>query len=130
MARDRDPQRALRQAAGDLARLHPDDATAILAALGPEERARFERAVAGEPEPEAEPETWSYEGVSPWLLERIDPDAKPRRRGGPFILMTGAATAALRAAAEPFKTRTSTPGRRRGASLFGRLFDALAGRRG
>lgn len=127
--------RALKRAVADLARLHPDDVEAILGALDPPEKARIERLVAGFPggpapasaPPEEAP--WIYEGVSPWLLDRIDPDAKAGARAArDFVLMTPASGEALRAAAAPFRARSA--GRDgRGATLLDRAMAFLAGAR-
>jgi hypothetical protein len=129
----REPDRALKRAVADLARLHPDDVEAILGALGPAEKARMERLVAGLPAPgpdEAPVEpAWTYDGVSPWLLDRIDPDAKAGSRAGrDFVLMTPASGAALRAAALPFRTRHGGEDGR-GATLLARLAAFLGGAR-
>lgn len=130
-------ERALVRAVADLARLHPDDVEAILGALDPHEKARIDRLAAGlsgraaaEDEADEAP-VWAYEGVSPWLLERIDPDAKPGARAArdrDFVLMTPAATEALRAAAAPFRSEAGGKGSR-GATLLGRAMDFLAGAR-
>jgi hypothetical protein len=126
--------RALKRAVADLARLHPDDVEAILGALDPHEKERIDRLVAGfsGPAPESAPPedpVWIYEGVSPWLLDRIDPDAKAGTRAGrDFVLMTPASAEALRAAAAPF--RTEGGGREgRGATLLDRAMAFLAGAR-
>jgi hypothetical protein len=118
------PERAVRRLVADMSRLHPSDAEAILAALDADERARLDQLVAGGPEPtDAEP-AWRYEGVSPWLCERIEPDA--RGRGRDFVLMTPAAIEALKAAAEPFRTQA---GEARGTPLIDRLVGWLSGAR-
>jgi hypothetical protein len=130
----RRPDRALRRAVADLARLHPDDAAAVLGALDLDEKAKVDaliadfqgRPLAVAPAPEAEP-VWAYEGVSPWLLLRIDPDARVGRAGREFVLMTDAARDALRRAAEP--SRTERTGGAHGHSLLDRLFQRLAGAR-
>jgi hypothetical protein len=126
--------RALKRAVADLARLHPDDVEAILGALDPREKARVDRLVAGfsGPAPESVPPedpVWVYEGVSPWLLDRIDPDAKTGARPSrDFVLMTPASGEALRAAAAPFRSRSG--GRdKRGATLVGRAIALLVGAR-
>ena len=127
--------RALKRAVGDLARLHPDDVEAILGALEPHEKARIDRLVAGfsgtaaaaAGEPEQEP-VWTYDGVSPWLLDRIDPDARSSRAGRDFVLMTPASGEALRAAAAPFRTQSGSQSGR-GATLVARAMAFLAGGR-
>lgn len=127
--------RALKRAVADLARLHPDDVEAILGALEPHEKARIDRlvagfsgpAAAGASEPEQEP-VWTYDGVSPWLLDRIDPDARSGRAGRDFVLMTPASGEALRAAAAPFRTQGG-PQSGRGATLVARAMAFLAGGR-
>jgi hypothetical protein len=131
----RRPDRALRRAVADLARLHPDDAGAVLGALDPEDKARIDALIAefhGRPVPapnpaqpavEAEP-AWVYEGASPWLLLRIDPNAKVGRAGREFVLMTDAARDALGEAAAPF--RTEAAGAAHGRSLLDRLLQRLA----
>jgi hypothetical protein len=124
--------RALQRAVAGLARLHPGDVEAILGALDPREKARIDRLVAGfsgapgaEDEPAPEP-IWTYEGVSPWLLDRIDPDARVGRPGGDFVLVTAASAEALRVAAAPF--RTEGGGRsKRGATLLGRAIAFVSG---
>lgn len=129
--RRRRPDRALRRAVADLARLHPDDAGAVLGALDPDDRARIDalvaefhgRPVPAEPAVEAEP-VWVYEGASPWLLLRIDPNAKVGRAGREFVLMTDAARDALHEAAAPF--RTEAAGTARSRSLLDRLLQRLA----
>lgn len=124
------PERALRRLVADLSRLHPGDAEAILAALDADERARLDRLVAGGAEPtDAEP-AWRYEGVSPWLLDRIEPETRePGRRGRDFVLMTPAASEALRAAAEPFRTQSGNGGDAHGTTLVGRFLGWLSGAR-
>lgn len=118
------PERALRRLVADLSRLHPGDAEAILAALDADERARLDRLVAGGAGPtDAEP-AWRYEGVSPWLLDRIEPDEGVRGRD--FVLMTPAAIEALKAAAEPFRTQA---GEARGTPLIDRFLGWLSGAR-
>jgi hypothetical protein len=132
--RRRRPDRALRRAVADLARLHPDDAGAVLGALDPDEKARIDaliaefhgRPPAAEPAPEAEP-VWAYQGASPWLLLRIDPNARVGRAGREFVLMTDAARDALREAAEPFRTEAARTAHNH--SLLDRLFQKLAGAR-
>lgn len=110
----RSPDRALRRMLADLARLHPDDVEAILGALEPAERKQVDRLIAGldgGPAGRAAPSdrpAWSYEGVSPWLLERIEPGGK----GGAFVLTTPASAAALKAAAEPFRVAHEPPNAR------------------
>lgn len=128
-------ERALRQVVADLARLHPDDVEAILGALEPAEKARIEALAAGlaggpprEPAPPEEP-TWSYEGVSPWLLDRIDPEGRSGARPGrDFVLMTPASAEALRAAALPLRTEGG-PGGKRGETLIDKAIAFLAGGR-
>lgn len=130
----RRPDRALRRAVADLARLHPDDLGMILDALEPAEKARIDALVAEfsarpAPRPAAEPEAepvWAYEGVSPWLRARIDPNAKAGRASREFILMTDEARAALVAAAEPFRTQRAASGP--GRSLVSRIWEQLAGK--
>lgn len=125
-----DPERALRRLVADLSRLHPDDSEAILATLAPDERARLDRLIAGVPEAAEPAPVWRYEGVSPWLLDRIEPDMRePGRRGRDFVLMTPAATEALRNAAEPFRTQDGAARDARGAPLVGRLLGWLSGAR-
>jgi hypothetical protein len=130
------PDRALKRAVADLARLHPDDAEAVLGALDPDEKARVDALIADHegrppaPAPQAQPEAapvWTYDGVSPWLLLRIDPNARVGRAGREFVLMTDAARDALREAAEPFRAEAAGAGR--GQSLLDRLFQKLAGAR-
>jgi hypothetical protein len=118
------PERALRRLVADLSRLHPGDAEAILAALDADERARLDRLVAGGPEPTGAEPAWRYEGVSPWLLDRIEPEAGGRGRD--FVLMTPATIEALKAAAEPFRTQA---GEARGTPLIDRFLGWLAGAR-
>lgn len=131
------PDRALRRAVTDLARLHPEDLALILDALEPAEKARIDALIAGlggrpaaddaaAPAAEAEP-VWTYEGVSPWLRVRIDPNAPTRRKNAEFILMTDAARTALVAAAEPFRTAgvPSGPGRSLGSRIWGKLTGAI-----
>jgi hypothetical protein len=125
------PDRILRRALTDLARLHPEDLAMILDALEPAERARIERLTAELGErptaaeaPEAEP-VWTYEGVSPWLRVRIDPNAKAGRAHREFVLMTDAARTALVAAAEPCKARRTASGP--GRSLASRIWEKLGG---
>lgn len=125
------PDRALRRAVTELARLHPDDLSLILDALEPAEKARIDALIAelagpgpgqtgGEPEP-----VWTYEGVSPWLRVRIDPNAKAGRASREFVLLTDAARAALVDAAAPFRTqrRPAGPGR----SLMTQMWEKLRG---
>lgn len=128
-------ERLLRRAVADLARLHPDDVEAILGALDADEKARVETLVAGlaggPPAADAPPRepVWTYEGISPWLLDRIDPDAKAGARPGrDFVLMTPASAEALRAAAAPFRTEESGRGRG-GATLLDRAMDFFSGAR-
>lgn len=127
--------RVLKRAVADLARLHPDDVEAILGALDPAEKVRIERLVAGfsgEPAAESAPPeepVWIYEGVAPWLLDRIEPDAKAATRAGrDFVLMTPASGEALRAAAAPFRIQSGGPNGR-GASLVDRAMAFLGGAR-
>lgn len=118
-----------------LARLHPDDAEAILGALDPAERARVDALVAGfagraaaEISPETQPE-WAYESVSPWLLARIDPeDRRSGRASREFVLITDASREALRAAAEPFRKQV-TPAARNGMALLDQVWRLFASRR-
>lgn len=130
---DRRPDRAFRRAVAELAALHRDDLGMVLDALAPAQRARIEALVAGHAEeppaavPEAPPPA-IYEGVSPWLLVRIDPGIKAGRAGREFVLMTDAAGEALRAAAEPFRRRDSRSGRVAGRTLLDRAWRALAGK--
>lgn len=129
----RRPERALRRAVTGLARLHPDDAAAILAALEPDERSRVDTLVAGlagrapaaDPAaPPAEPE-WVYDSVSPWLLARIDPDDRRAGRASrDFVLMTEAGREALRVAAEPFRKPAASAGRN-ARSLLDQAWRAL-----
>lgn len=119
------PDRALRRAVADLARLHPDDLAVILDALEPAEKARIDALVADfAGRPDAEPVV-TYEGVSPWLRVRIDPNAKGGRGKREFVLMTDAAREALVAAAEPF--RAARPAAGPGRSLVGRIWEKLTG---
>lgn len=118
--------RALRRAVTGLARLHPDDVAAILAALDPAEKARVDALMAGfagapvTPEQAPAAPVFAYEGVSPWLLGRIDPDAAPAPgKGRDFVVMTEAAGEALREAAAPFRVAIQA---NRGGTLLGRLF--------
>ena len=128
-------ERALKRAVADLARLHPDDVEAILGALDATEKTRVERLVAGfaggpppEPSPPDEP-VWTYEGVSPWLLDRIDPEARSGARPGrDFVLMTPASAEALRAAAMPLRTQVGAGGRR-SATLIDKAMAFIAGGR-
>jgi hypothetical protein len=124
-------ERHLKRAVADLARLHPDDVTAILGALDADEKALVEQLVAGlagGPPPPEEP-AWTYDGVSPWLLDRIDSEAKAGARPGrDFVLMTPASAEALRAAAAPFRTREGGGGRT-GATLLDRAIDFFGGAR-
>lgn len=130
------PDRALRRAATNLARLHPEDLAMILDSLSPHERARIDALIAGlgdKPEPPAEtaappPPAWTYEGVSPWLRTRLDPEAHTGRAGREFFLMTDAGRDALGAAALPFRTSVTPMGS--GRSLLGRIWARLAGRPG
>lgn len=132
----RRPDRALLRAAAGLARLHPDDVEAILAALTSDERARLEALGASragqvptEQPAEAEPE-WTYESVSPWLLARIDPDDRRSGKAGrEFVLMTDASRDALRAAAEPFRKQVGPAGRRSGAALLDQVWSLFRGAR-
>lgn len=121
----RRPDRAVRRAVTELARLHPEDLALILDALGPEEKARIDALIAELGGGTAPAPVFTYEGVSPWLRARIDPDAKTGRARREFILMTPAAHAALVAAAEPFRTERTPPGP--GRSLAGRIWERLAG---
>ena len=123
------PDRAVRRAVMDLARLHPDDLALILDALEPAEREKIDaliaefgnkRAAEDNPEP-----VWTYEGVSPWLRVRIDPSVKAGRASREFILMTDAACAALVTAAEPFRTQRAPSGP--GRSLVTHLWEKLRG---
>lgn len=127
--------RALRRAVTDLARLHPEDLAMILDALEPGEKARIDALIdefAGKQatpagtmlQPHAEL-IWTYQGVSPWLRARIDPNARTGRRSREFILMTDAGHAALIAAAEPFRTSREQAGP--GRSLVGLIRDRLGG---
>lgn len=118
--------KALRRAVTGLARLHPDDVAAILAALDPAEKARVDALMAGfagapvaaEIEPAAP--AFAYEGASPWLLARIDPGAAPTPgKSRDFVVMTEAAGGALRDAAAPFRVAIQA---NRGGTLLGRLF--------
>jgi hypothetical protein len=127
-------ERALRRAVAGLARLHPDDVAAILAALDPAERARVDalvgsfagRAPAAEPD-EAQPE-WAYESVSPWLLARIDPDDRRSFKAGrEFILITDASREALRAAAEPFRKQVNPGAARPAAALLDQVLRLFSG---
>src|SRR5687768_10406850 len=123
------PDRALKRAVADLARLHPDDVEAILGALDADERSRLDRIVAGspetrEPERAAEEPAWIYEGISPWLRDRLEPEGK----GGTFALVTPASVQALRAAAEPFRKLVEGK-ERRGPTLLARAIALLAGAR-
>jgi hypothetical protein len=133
----RPSDRALRRAVAGLARLHPDDAEAILAALDPAEKARVDALVsdfaghgAAENPPEPQPE-WAYESVSPWLLARIDPDDRRRSRqaGREFVLITDTSREALREAAAPFR-RQVNPASRNGMALLDQLWRLFASRRG
>jgi hypothetical protein len=128
-------ERVLKRAVADLARLHPDDVEAILGALDADEKARVDKLVAGlaggPPAASAPPQepVWTYEGVSLWLVDRIDPDARAGGRAGrDFVLMTPASADALRAAAAPFRTRDGGRGRP-GATLLDRAIDFLSGAR-
>lgn len=132
----RRPERDLERAVAGMARLHPDDVEAILDSLEPHERRRVQALLAGpdaaetiaEPAPAQEPK-WAYEGVSPWLLDRIDPEGKAGRRPGRgFVLMTPASTEALRTAAAPFRADTNGKGRR-GPALLARALDLIGGTR-
>lgn len=136
----RGPDRALKRAAADLARLHPDDVEAILGALDREERNRLDRAIAGGSEivgPESgEPDTappqepiWAYKGVSPWLVDRIDPDARSGGRPArDFVLMTEASREALRSASAPLRIQLEGKARP-GPALLARAIQFLAGPR-
>ena len=133
----RSSDRALRRAVTRLGRLHPDDVEAILAALDPADRARVDALVAGfagrqpvaEPPAEAEAE-WVYESVSPWLLARIDPEAKGAGRAGrEFVLMTEAGREALRAAAAPFRKPAPAAGGGKARSLLDQAWHLLSGAR-
>jgi len=134
--------RALRRAVTRLGRLHPDDAEAILGELEPGERARVDALIAGfagRPPPaqaapaaeqEAEEPRWVYESVSPWLLARIDPDDRRAGRSPPeFVLMTEAGSAALRAAAEPFRRPANPAGGGKARSLLDQAWRLFAGPR-
>lgn len=132
--RCRQPDRPLRRAVMELARLHPEDLAMILDALEPPERARIDVLI-GElgggsathgvpvPAPDAEP-VWTWQGVSPWLRVRIDPDARTGRSNPEFVLITDAARAALVAAAEPFRVSPDEAGQ--GRSLMGIIRDRLS----
>ena len=126
----RRPDRALGRMIADLERFHPDDVEAILGALEPDERKTVERLVAGRgdgpagPSNSAEAPAWRYEGVSPWLLERIEPAGK----SGSFVLMTPASAAALRAAAEPLRSPRE-PEADRGPTLLDRVVTMIGGGR-
>ena len=121
------PDRTLRRAVMELARLHRDDLALILAALEPAEKQRIDALIAevANPRPaQADPEpVWAYEGVSPWLRVRIDPNAKAGRANREFVLMTEAARTALGAAAEPFRTQRvpTGPGRSLMTQIWGKL---------
>lgn len=124
------PDRAVRRAVTELARLHPDDLALILDALEPAEKARID-ALLGElgnsrPAPVEPVPAWTYEGVSPWLRVRIDPGAKAGRASREFILMTDAARAALVSAALPFRTQGPPAGP--GRSLIAHIWEKLTGR--
>jgi hypothetical protein len=123
------PERALRRAVTELARLHPDDLALVLDALEPAEKARIDTLIAGlgapsPPAAEAEP-VWTYEGVSPWLRVRIEPATKPGRASREFVVMTEATHAALMIAAAPF--RTERPASGPGQSLMSQLWRRLSG---
>jgi hypothetical protein len=124
------PDRAVRQAVTDLARLHPDDLALILDALESSERERIDALIAefgsAGPRPqEAVEPAWAYEGVSPWLRVRIDPGAKAGRANREFVLMTDDARAALVTAAAPFRTQRPPAGP--GRSLFTHIWEKLTG---
>ncbi len=131
-------ERALRRAVADLARLHPGDVEAILGALDAAEKARVEALVAGfaggppaeaPPPPPPEEPVWTYEGLSPWLLDRIDPEGRSgTRTGRGFVLMTPASTEALQAAAMPLRSQAQS-GDGRGATLIDKAMAFLAGGR-
>jgi hypothetical protein len=125
----RHPDRALQRAVAGLARLHPDDAEAILAALDPADKARIEALALGDDPAAAavEPE-YAYESVSPWLLARIDPeDRRAGRAGREFVLLTDAGRAALQAAAAPFRKQVSPGGPRRGRALLDQFWRFVTG---
>jgi hypothetical protein len=123
------PDRALRRAVAELARLHRKDVEAILAELEAADRAALETllgAYRGRSTPRplreaGEDSRPAYEGVSPWLLSRLVGKDAPS--------LTPAARDALRAAAEPFRAAPPTAAPTAAApSLLGRAWTFASGR--
>jgi hypothetical protein len=124
------PDRALGHALSALDRMHPEDRAIILDALEPAERAGIEDLVAelsGRAPRDRAPEDASpaYQGVSPWLRARLDPEAKPGRGSGEFFILTEATRKALEQAAEPFRVeRADAPP---GGCLLGWVWGRFTG---